>query len=142
MRLRTAEGPRDEHRHPPPGVPNARSTWAQCIPSRAYLPFLWIRSKQLIGSIAVHARLLSEMGNTQAVLYGDDGSYESTAMADLLNALGVAFEYRAVNRDEAAAREWEQLDGDRLPVLRFGNNSFVRGFDRIKIQQLFGWVGC
>ena len=47
-----------------------------------------------------------------------------------------------MNRDDAAAREWEQLDGDKLPMLRFGNNSFVRGFDRIKIQQLFGWVGC
>ena len=82
------------------------------------------------------------MGNTQAVLYGDDDSLESTAMADLLNELGVQFEYRAVNRDAAAAREWEQLDGDRLPMLRFGNNAFVRGFDRIKIQQLFGWVGC
>jgi hypothetical protein len=87
-------------------------------------------------------RLLSGMGNTQAVLYGSDESSESTAMADLLTELGVQFEYRAVNRDDAAAREWEQLDGDRLPMLRFGNNSFVRGFDRIKIQQLFGWVGC
>jgi len=82
------------------------------------------------------------MGNAQAVLYGSDDSYESTAMVELLNELGVQFEYRAVNRDDAAAREWEQLDGDRLPVLRFGNNAFVRGFDRIKIQQLFGWVGC
>lgn len=104
--------------------------------------FLWIQSKQLIGSIGVYPRLLCEMADTQAVLYGDDDSSESTAMADLLNTLGVEFEYRAVNRDDAAAREWEQLDGDRLPVLRFGNNSLVRGFDRIKIQQLFGWVGC
>jgi len=29
-----------------------------------------------------------------------------------------------------------------VPLLRFGNNSIVRGFDRIKIQQMFGWVGC
>ena len=82
------------------------------------------------------------MGNAQAVLYGSDDSTDSNAMADLLNELGVQFEYRAVNRDDAAAREWEELDGDRLPILRFGNNAFVRGFDRIKIQQLFGWVGC
>jgi hypothetical protein len=88
------------------------------------------------------ARLLCEVGNAQAVLYGADDSSESSAMADLLNELGVQFEYRAVNRDDVAAREWEQLDGDRLPILRFGNNAFVRGFDRIKIQQLFGWVGC
>ena len=75
-------------------------------------------------------------------MYGSDDSADSTAMADLLDELGVQFEYRAVNRDDVAAREWEQLDGDLLPVLRLGNNAFVRGFDRIKIQQLFGWVGC
>jgi len=39
-------------------------------------------------------------------------------------------------------REWEQLDGERVPLLRLGNNSIVRGFDRIKVQQLVGWVGC
>lgn len=82
------------------------------------------------------------MGNTEAVMYGSDDSSESTAMAELLDELGVQFEYRVVNRDVAAAREWEQLDGDLLPTLRLGNNAFVRGFDRIKIQQLFGWVGC
>lgn len=63
-------------------------------------------------------------------------------MAELLNELGVQYEFRAVDRDPVAMREWEQLDGDRVPVLRLGNNSFVRGFDRIKVQQLFGWVGC
>ncbi|HET7339096.1 MAG TPA: glutaredoxin domain-containing protein [Candidatus Dormibacteraeota bacterium] len=82
------------------------------------------------------------MGNTQAVIYGSTECSESRAMADCLNELGIEFEFRAVNRDDAAAREWEQLDGDHLPMLRFGNNAFVRGFDRIKIQQLFGWVGC
>jgi hypothetical protein len=39
-------------------------------------------------------------------------------------------------------REWEQLDGERVPLLRMGHDSIVRGFDRIKVQQLFGWVGC
>jgi glutaredoxin len=77
-----------------------------------------------------------------AVLYGSDDSGDSTAMVDLLNELGVAFEYRSVNRDPAAMREWEQLDGERVPLLRMGQNSIVRGFDRIKVQQLFGWVGC
>jgi glutaredoxin len=78
----------------------------------------------------------------EAVLYGSDESRESTAMVELLNELGVAFEYRAVNRDPIAMREWEQLDGEQVPVLRMGRNSIVRGFDRIKVQQLFGWVGC
>lgn len=82
------------------------------------------------------------MGNAETVLYGSDECLESKAMADLLTELGVQFEFRKVNRDAAAMREWEQLDGDRMPMLRLGNNSFVRGFDRIKVQQLFGWVGC
>ena len=82
------------------------------------------------------------MGSAQAILYGSGDSQESNAMVELLRAMGVDFEFREVNRDPVATREWEQLDGDRLPVLRFGNNTFVRGFDGIKIQQLFGWVGC
>jgi glutaredoxin len=82
------------------------------------------------------------MGDTQTVLYGSDGQRESNAMIELLNELGVEFEYRAVDRDPAATREWEQLDGERLPMLRFGNHAILRGFDQIKIQQLFGWVGC
>lgn len=83
------------------------------------------------------------MDNTgEAVLYGSDESLESNAMVKLLNELGIQFEYRSVNRDPAAMREWEQLDGERVPLLRMGKNSIVRGFDRIKVQQLFGWVGC
>jgi len=78
----------------------------------------------------------------EAVLYGSDESRESTAMVELLNELGVAFEYRSVNRDPIAMREWEQLDGERVPLLRMGHNSIVRGFDRIKVQPLFGSVGC
>jgi hypothetical protein len=86
--------------------------------------------------------MLREMGDTEAVLYGSDESRESNAMVDLLKELGVNFEFRAVNRDPAALKEWEQLDGDQVPLLRMGNNAIVRGFDRIRVQQLFGWVGC
>jgi hypothetical protein len=83
------------------------------------------------------------MDNTgEAVLYGSDESSESNAMVELLNELGVQFEYRSVTRDPVAMREWEQLDGERVPLLRMGKNSIVRGFDRIKVQQLIGWVGC
>jgi hypothetical protein len=74
----------------------------------------------------------------EAVLYGSDESRESTAM----NELGVEFVYRAVDRDPSAMREWEQLDGERVPLLRVGKNAIVRGFDRIKVQQMVGWVGC
>ncbi len=82
------------------------------------------------------------MGDTQTVLYGSDESRDSNAMVELLNDLGVAFEFRAVDRDPVANAEWEQLDGDSIPILRVGRNSILRGFDRIRIQQLFGWVGC
>ena len=78
----------------------------------------------------------------EAVLYGSDDSGDSNAMVDLLNELGVQFEYRCVSHDPAAMREWEQLDGEQVPLLRMGHHSIVRGFDRIKVQQMFGWVGC
>ena len=86
---------------------------------------------------------MAEMDHSNdAVLYGSDESRESIAMVELLNELGVDFVYRRVNRDPSAMREWEQLDGERVPLLRVGKNSIVRGFDRIKVQQLIGWVGC
>ncbi len=81
-------------------------------------------------------------GAADAVLYGADGSRESAAMAELLTGMGVEFEYRSVNQDPAARREWEDLDGERLPMLRMGSRGIVRGLDRIKVEQLFGWVGC
>jgi len=82
------------------------------------------------------------MGESEAVLYGSDECNESKAMADLLRELGVEFRYRVVNRDSVAMREWEQLDGECVPMLRMGNHTIVRGLDRIRVQQLFGWVGC
>ena len=81
-------------------------------------------------------------GAADAVLYGADGSRDSAAMAHLLNEMGVEFEYRSVNRDPAARREWEDLDGESIPMLRLGSIGIVRGLDCIKVQQLIGWVGC
>jgi hypothetical protein len=87
--------------------------------------------------------MIVEMDNAgDAILYGSDESIESSAMAALLHEMGVQFEYRCVSSDPAALREWEQLDGERVPLLRMGKNSIVRGLDRIKLQQMFGWVGC
>jgi hypothetical protein len=85
---------------------------------------------------------ITQMGDSEAVLYGSDDSRESNAMVELLNELGVKFDFRHIDRDPRALREWEQLDGDRVPMLRVGNNQIIRGFDRIRLQQLFGWVGC
>ena len=82
------------------------------------------------------------MSESETVLYGNGDCSEASAMGELLNDLGVKYEFRCIDRDPAARREWEQLDGDRAPLLRMGPNTFVRGFDRIKVQQLFGWVGC
>jgi hypothetical protein len=48
------------------------------------------------------------MRSTDAILYGSDESGESQAMVDLLNELGVAFEYRGVDRDPTALREPDQ----------------------------------
>jgi hypothetical protein len=31
---------------------------------------------------------------------------------------------------------------EKMPMLRMGHHTIVRGFDRIRVQQLFGWVGC
>ena len=82
------------------------------------------------------------MGDGEAILYGSDDCSESKAMAQLLSDLGVEFRFRLVNRDAAAQSEWEQLDGEKVPMLRMGNHTIIRGLDRIRIQQLFGWVGC
>jgi len=83
-----------------------------------------------------------QMGDIEAIMYGSGESRDSTAMVELLNELGVKFEYRAIDRDPSAMREWEQLDGERVPMLRMGNHSILRGFERIKLQQMFGSVDC
>jgi hypothetical protein len=82
------------------------------------------------------------MGDGETVLYGSTDSSESQAVADLLQDLGVAYSFREVNTDPSAMREWEQLDGETVPMLRMGHHTIVRGFDQIRIQQIFGWVGC
>ncbi len=95
-----------------------------------------------LGASVTEMKNGKENGAGDAILYGADGSRESAAMAELLNEMGVEFEYRSVNTDPAARREWEDLDGERIPMLRLGSNGIVRGLDRIKVQQLVGWVGC
>src|ERR1700716_34496 len=101
-----------------------------------------IRTIDWIDSQNTPSLALVNQMDTNAVLYGSDESRELSAMVELLNDLGIQFEYRLVNRDPAAMREWEQLDGESVPLLRMGHHSIVRGFDRIKVQQMFGWVGC
>ena len=78
----------------------------------------------------------------EAILYGSTECDESKAMAEMLREMGVQFSWRPVNSDSVAMAEWELLDGERVPMLRMGNHTIVRGLDRIRVQQLFGWVGC
>ena len=81
------------------------------------------------------------MGDGETILYGSDECGECRMAADLLTEMGVDFRFRAVNRDEVARSEWEQLDGQQVPMLRMGHHTIVRGLDRIRFQQLFGYVG-
>jgi hypothetical protein len=82
-----------------------------------------------------------DVGAVGTVLYGDTSS-DSTAVASLLTAYGVDFEFRSVCQDSAARSEWENLDGERLPLLRVGADSLIRGVDAIRIRQAIGQVGC
>jgi arsenate reductase-like glutaredoxin family protein len=81
------------------------------------------------------------MGDGDTVLYGSDDCGECRAAADLLRDMGVDFRFRPVNTDALARSEWEQLDGEQMPLLRKGHHTIVRGLDRIRFQQLFGYVG-
>ena len=81
------------------------------------------------------------MGDGDTVLYGSDDCGECRAAADLLRGMGVDFRFRPVNTDALARSEWEQLDGEQMPLLRKGHHTIVRGLDRIRFQQLFGYVG-
>ena len=81
------------------------------------------------------------MGDGEAILYGSDECGECQMAASLLRDMGVDFHFRPVNRDALARSEWEQLDGEQVPMLRLGHHTIVRGFDRIRFQQLFGYVG-
>ena len=78
----------------------------------------------------------------EAILYGSSDCDESKAMADVLREMGVEFQWRPVDSDSAALNEWERLDGERVPMLRMGDHTIVRGLDQIRVQQIFGWVGC
>ena len=82
-----------------------------------------------------------KMGDGEAILYGSDECGECQMAASLLRDMGVDFRFRPVNRDAVARSEWEQLDGEQVPMLRLGHHTIVRGFDRIRFQQLFGYVG-
>lgn len=64
-------------------------------------------------------------------------------MRDYLLNLGISPELRRVDDgDTAARREWEGYDGQVTPLMVIDQRQIVRGFDRTRVDQLIGWVGC
>ena len=77
------------------------------------------------------------------VIYSKQGCQESEVMRDYLQNLGLRPELRQVDGGDAAARrEWEDFDGQVTPLMVIDHRQIVRGFDRTRVDQLIGWVGC
>jgi len=68
---------------------------------------------------------------------------ESLVIEDYLKGIGIGCRVRHIdNGDPTARREWEQLDGEVLPLLVLDRDRIVRGLDRTRVDQLVGWIGC
>jgi glutaredoxin len=76
------------------------------------------------------------------VIYSRDGCVESAVMRDQLTRLGVNYREVAVDGDAAARQEWEDLDGQVTPVVVIDQRRIVRGLDRARLDQAFGFIGC
>lgn len=77
------------------------------------------------------------------VIYSREGELESEVMHDYLKTLGLDASVRHVdNGDAAARRAWEDLDGEVTPLTVIDSTRIVRGFDRARVDQLVGWIGC
>ena len=78
-----------------------------------------------------------------AVIYCLTDDLESQVMQDYLEGLSVGCRVRHIdNGDPAARREWEDLDGEVTPLLVLDQRRIVRGFDRTRVDQFLGWIGC
>ncbi len=82
------------------------------------------------------------MVDMDVVVYCKAGCPESQAMRDYLQSLGIAHQVRAVDGDASARTEWEDLDGQILPLLVIDRSRIVRGMDRARVDQMVGWIGC
>ena len=77
-----------------------------------------------------------------ATIYCRTGDSVSAGMQEYLQALSVGCRVRHIdNGDPGARREWEQLDGEVTPLLVL-DRSIVRGFDRTRVDQILGLIGC
>ena len=64
-------------------------------------------------------------------------------MRDYLENLGLSPKLRNIDEgDTAARREWEDFDGQVTPLTVIDQRQIIRGFDRTRVDQLLGWVGC
>ena len=75
-----------------------------------------------------------------AVIYCRNGDAES--MREYLHGLGIDCRMRRIDGDPDARQEWEDLDGEVTPLLILDQRRIVRGFDRARVDQLVGWIGC
>ena len=79
----------------------------------------------------------------EAIIYHRDGDAESALLAEYLHGLMIECRLRPIdNGDRAARQEWEDLDGEVTPLLVMDRRQIVRGFDRTRVDQLVGCIGC
>jgi hypothetical protein len=78
-----------------------------------------------------------------AIMYCRSDDRDSVAMREYVEGLGIGCRVRHVdNGDPSARQEWENLDGQVTPLLVLDQGRIVRGFDRTRVDQLVGWIGC
>jgi hypothetical protein len=77
-----------------------------------------------------------------AVIYCRNGEPESQVMREYLTTLGIDCRMRPVDGDARAMQEWENLDGQVTPLLVLDEHRIVRGFNRARVDQLVGLIGC
>ena len=79
----------------------------------------------------------------EAIIYCRTGESDSEVMRDYLRDLSIGCRVRHIdNGDAGARRDWEDLDGQVTPLLVLDQHRIVRGFDRTRVNQLVGWIGC
>lgn len=78
-----------------------------------------------------------------AIIYCETDDRQSAVMQEYLRDHHVGCRLRHIdNGDPSARREWEELDGEITPLVVLGQGRIVRGFDRTRVDQLLGCIGC
>jgi hypothetical protein len=78
-----------------------------------------------------------------AIIYCRTGDAASEVMQNYLREFSVGCRLRHIDDGDAGARrEWERLDGEVTPLLVLDHDRVVRGFDRTRLDQLLGLIGC